>query len=423
MLINTNYSAISIVNYNSSKYKKNPNNNKPVSFSGVSFKNIRATDILKDFNTHYQNIQQKYQKQIEQAAKKFFSSGIIKEIKNYKIAELNGFNKAHELFIAEQNVIIDLHKEQLELLKQNNQNLDKITDLEKAIEIINKRKIKAEQIAKSKSQKEGFNSIAGYNAEQEILTQNFINLLAFERNGEFVDIPNGILFFGPNGNGKTTFAKAFAKSSDCNFEKVRGTGKTTEERQLSFFNSLIEKANKAKENFEKESDNQFTRTILLVDEFDGYANENSVILPNLKRFMQNCSKDYHCTIFATTNHPLEIVPAIRNENRMPIRVFLEPPNRENSIAVFKHYLQDFECNNINYNELADKILAVQPNKAYNNSQIENICNVCVENSDGPISQNDILYQINITDAGITKEDLLKFEKEKLLATTWVNIDE
>ena len=139
--------------------------------------------------------------------------------------------------------------------------------------------------------------------------------------------------------------------------------------------------------------------------------------------MQNCSKDYHCTIFATTNHPLEIVPAIRNENRMPIRVFLEPPNRENSIAVFKHYLQDFECNNINYNELADKILAVQPNKAYNNSQIENICNVCVENSDGPISQNDILYQINITDAGITKEDLLKFEKEKLLATTWVNIDE
>ena len=99
---------------------------------------------------------------------------------------------------------------------------------------------------------------------------------------------------------------------------------------------------------------------------------------------------------------------------MPIKVYLNPPNEDNIIAVLKHYLEveGVNCANIDYNKLADKILEVNPEKAYNNSQLESICNNSIEDVDGEITTSDLEYQISKTEPGITKEDLVKFEKEK-----------
>ena len=50
-------------------------------------------------------------------------------------------------------------------------------------------------------------------------------LLAKEKNGEEANIPSSILFFGPKGNGKTTFALAFAEEIGCERPvSVKGSG-------------------------------------------------------------------------------------------------------------------------------------------------------------------------------------------------------
>lgn len=52
-----------------------------------------------------------------------------------------------------------------------------------------------------------------------MLTQIGNSIIA-EKSGQPAEIPNGILFYGPKGNGKTLFAKSFAEQLDCNHIKV-----------------------------------------------------------------------------------------------------------------------------------------------------------------------------------------------------------
>ena len=118
-------------------------------------------------------------------------------------------------------------------------------------------------------------------------------------------------------------------------------------------------------------------------------------------------------MFATTNNPLNIPPAIRGTKRMPIKVAIDPPNKNNAALVFEHYLKD--CPNvnlakINLSELAKEICSVLPNRAYNNSQIEDICKECVKHCDN-VTQEDLLYYIRREEPGIDKADLEKYQNE------------
>ena len=396
------------LNYNKCKYQ-----NKKVNFTGVNIeKNLSKLEKADYFKSGLDDITQKYEK-LKANLTGWFQKRKRKALEEKEILEIKVFSKSQEEFIKQQDKNIELSRDILRLARLRNDNQEKINDLEAILRREEKIKEKTKLINKNKSQKEGFDSIAGYIDEKFILTTNFINKLPLEMAGECVELPNCILFFGPNGNGKTSFAKAFAKSAACEYSKIKGVGKTQEARQRSFFNALMNASNAAQEKFDKDN----IRTIILVDEFDGYANETSVILPELKGYMENCSEDFHCTLFATTNNPLKIASTIRDAKRIPIKVSIDPPDKNNIIEVFKHYLTGFDCEKIDYNELADVMLADMPNSAYNNSQIEQMCKNCIEEIDGKISQEDLLYQIKTNSPGITKDDLLKFQMEKNTLTT------
>ena len=279
---------------------------------------------------------------------------------------------------------------------------------------VKKVKEKLDSIANNKDKHKGFDSIAGYENEKFILTDNFINLLPLEESGANIEIPNGILFFGPTGNGKTSFAKAFAYSAKCNFAEAKSqrTARTKEEREKTFYDTLVANAKVAQQNFLETG----IRTIILVDEIDRCAYEDSSITPKLKRVLETCSDTYHSTVFATTNNPLAIPSPIRGSKRMPIKVCIDPPDEKNAALIFKHYLKN--CKNINldeidFDELAKHLCKVKPNRAYNNSQIESICNGCIANCD-TITQKDILYHIDRETPGIDKSDMDKYLKEKKL---------
>lgn len=409
---------------NLSLYKK-PYLNSNISFRGVSlgdFEDKEKSDVFDNDSYDGYDITKKFEEglaAIKLAAKQqrenvygFFKRRKIDVIDLCEDKEITGFLKAQKITIDEQEKIVELLKRNYEQLKASNAQAERLVEAQTALIMAEKKLEIAKEIAKNKDSHIGFDSIAGYDAEKFILTSSFINLVEEERSGQIVEIPNGILFFGPIGNGKTSFAKAFATSAGCNFEKAKpnSSARTKEAREESFYKDLLEKAKTAQEHFITTGQ----RTIILADEFDRYANKGSSVVPKLKRFLENCSENYHCTVFATTNNPLDIPAELRSERRMPIKVCLDPPDKINAALVFKHYLKDasnVEMSEINPEKLAEQICSVQPDSSYNNSQIEYICSECITKYD-KITQDVILREIENTEPAISNENMNKYRHEK-----------
>lgn len=410
------YKSISILN--SKSISKNI-------FKGVSlgtFDDKDKPDVFEKESDDGYDISKKFEEglaAIKLAAKKQRDNvyGLLKKRKIDMIQfgedkEVTGFLKAQKITIDEQQTIVELLKKEVERAKNDIVTQEKLQKAEQALIMAEKKLEVAKEIAKNKDSHVGFDSIAGYDAEKFILTSSFINLVEEERSGQIVDVPNSILFFGPIGNGKTSFAKAFAKSAGCEFEKAKpdSSARTKKEREDSFYKDLLAKAKTAQEHFLTTGQ----RTIILADEFDRYANEDSSIVPKLKRFLEGCSENYHCTIFATTNNPLDIPLELRAEKRMPIKVCIDPPDKVNAALVFKHYLNSItsvDISKIDFEQLAKETCSFLPDAALNNSQIEDICKKCAKEHD-TVTQNDLLYYIRIAEPSIDKEDLAKYKHEK-----------
>lgn len=415
------------VNFNKTLTYPNAINRK-IAFRGVSLGDFNGTDrfdytnsevgededVAKKFETSLKNIKDAC------AQKKKQVTGFFKKKKKAKIQKetddkISGFLRAQEISLETQSKVVDLLEEKCELLKKSNADKAQLEEAKKALLIATRiKQERAELIASNKSKHKGFDSIAGYEKEKFILTDSFINLLPLEAAGQDVEFPNSILFFGPIGNGKTSFAKAFANSANCNFVEAKSskTARNKDDREKSFYDNLLSNAKVAQQNFLDTG----KRTIILVDEIDRFAYEDSSINAKLKRFLETCSEDYHCTVFATTNNPMEIPSAIRGPKRMPIKVCIDPPDETNAALVFEHYLKDcdnIDLSKIDFNELAQTLCSVQPERAYNNSQIESICNECIESSD-TITQEDLIYHIKRETPGIDRESMAKYNEEKEL---------
>ncbi len=188
------------------------------------------------------------------------------------------------------------------------------------------------------SQLKGFDAIAGYEYEKAVLDKFFISEIKNERAGKEANVPGSILFFGPQGNGKTSFAKAFAQESEARVRNIptNSTCSKGKERFKIFLDKLYNEAKLAEEHYQKGDTNQ--RTIILIDEFDNVAGKNSTIRKELEKFMQTCFDKYHCTVFATTNYPEKIAMNLKKENSaFPYRVALDPPTADTKARVLEFY--------------------------------------------------------------------------------------
>lgn len=262
-----------------------------------------------------------------------------------------------------------------------------------------------EKLHKIDSQK-GFGKIGGYQVEKDALMETIGDSIILEKSGKEVEVPNGILFFGPQGCGKTTFAEAFAEQLGCrivNIEPARDDGQNLD--------NITNAAKEAEEKFKKDQ----IRTILNIDEFDVFVQDhrNNGIL---KAFMDKVSKKYHCTIFATTNYFERINQILMRDGRFDVKMPLAPANKQNVIEILKHFASEFIAPGVDLSECADKIVNVQNNEeAFSNARIVRFIKGVIteaEKAGRKITNTDLMEKLAELKPDIDKNALELFKKQR-----------
>lgn len=262
------------------------------------------------------------------------------------------------------------------------------------------------------SQYKGFDSIAGYEYEKAVLDRFFISEIKKERAGQEANVPGSVLFFGPQGNGKTSFAKAFAQEADARVEYIdtNSTRGKAKNRFDVFLDELLNEAKLAEEHYQKGGNNQ--RTILILDEFDNVAGKNSPITKELEKFLQKCSDKYHCTVFATTNYPERIAMNLKKENSaFPYRVALDPPSAADKAGVLEFYTRGREV------EALDIPAAVRKIEEKENIEESLFCNAFIKKiALGARNQEEMYKMIEKIHPNISKEELKTYHETVKLLT-------
>mgnify|MGYP004678403423 CR=1 FL=1 len=373
--------GFSINNYN---YKK------------ISFKGI--VDITRPYDQERERLREKTF--VWRRGKK------MSDISKQEAAAIKAYALAQEERLLEIRNINAQNKQLLEQAKLNNESAERIAELEAKLQKSEETlKIQTELAKVNKNV--GWGRIAGYDQEKTILTDEFINNLGLEKNGEKdLIFPNGILFFGPTGNGKTTFAKAFAEQTQCPLIEIPPF---TDDLRRELQDALTE----SKSNYTKNG----TRTIILMDEFDNFGSnepDNKRNVAALKAMMVDVAKKYKATMFLTTNNPLDIDSILLADSRCPIRVYLDPPNEDNMDSVLKYYLEGKTDNYINYDNLISELSENRGEGAYSNSRIKTVVESCYKETaklGRSITEGDLIAKIRSTLPDITKEHLDKYAND------------
>ncbi|MDD3012912.1 MAG: hypothetical protein PHC34_04345 [Candidatus Gastranaerophilales bacterium] len=86
---------------------------------------------------------------------------------------------------------------------------------------------------------------------------------------------------------------------------------------------------------------------------------------------------------------------LKNPDIFPVRISLDPPNKEDTKSILMHYLKGRTTGEVNYDLITDKLMETGKSRGgiYSNSQIEDICVRSQKEGKSGISQNDILEYI------------------------------
>ncbi|MBR2068239.1 MAG: ATP-binding protein [Candidatus Gastranaerophilales bacterium] len=259
--------------------------------------------------------------------------------------------------------------------------------------------------------RKGFDRIVGYDYEKEVLQKVFISRVKQERQGRDVGVYASILFFGPQENGKSSITRAVAQEAGCRMIELTPNSTDVEE-SFEYLEELTQKAQEAEENFKKDQ----VRTIIFIDEIDKVLNDDSPIQASLMKFIKNCSKDYHCTIFASTNNPLSMGFDVKDHRMFPIRMSIDTADDKTKKELFEHYLLDSDKEELDYEQIIQEIKNQEQaqNAQFSNGQIKLICSRLQKQSkEQKITTQDVLKAIQDFERtpDITQEVAQKFKKE------------
>lgn len=253
----------------------------------------------------------------------------------------------------------------------------------------------------------GFRDIAGMDKLKEELQKR---LLYFLKNPSIaheyrIDLPNGILLYGPPGCGKTFFAEKFAEESGFNYALVKASdlGSTWVHGTQGKIGMLFKEARAKRP------------CIICLDEFDAFAPKretitNSNLAGEVNEFLSqlnNCGRD-RVFVIATTNNPEIIDPAMLRSGRIDRCIYIPAPDSQARRAVFRICTEKRpHAEDIDYKLLASRT------EGYVTSDICGIVNDAAMNaaySRIPVSQSLLMQAIDNWKPTVSKALLEKHEE-------------
>ena len=198
----------------------------------------------------------------------------------------------------------------------------------------------------------GFADVAGMNALKEQLQSDVIDLLQNPEQAEALGlhVPNGLLFYGPPGCGKTYFAEKFAEELGCNYQYIKCSDVASpyihggQEKIAAVFNEARENA----------------PTILFFDEIEAMIKDRSKHTNvseagEVNEFLaqlNNCGQD-GVIVIGATNKPTEIDEAALRAGRLEYKYYIPQPDHETRKDLFRINLDKRKTDfGIDYDKLA-----------------------------------------------------------------------
>ena len=253
----------------------------------------------------------------------------------------------------------------------------------------------------------GFADVAGMTELKEQLQSDVINLLhnPEQAKGLGISIPNGLLFYGPPGCGKTFFAEKFAEETGFNYQYVRGSDVAS---------PYIDGGKGLIADIFKEA-RQNAPTILFLDEVDSLlrdrsAHNNATTAGAVNEFLtqlNNCGDD-GVLVIAATNKPLDIDEAALRAGRLELKFYIPQPDKETRKKMFQieigKRIYDF---GIDYDLLAEKTENYV--SADISLVIDTAARLAFRRKIGKITMDLLLEAISATKPSLTLEQIKKHE--------------
>ena len=198
----------------------------------------------------------------------------------------------------------------------------------------------------------GFADVAGMSVLKEQLRSDVIDLLKNPEQAEALGlhVPNGLLFYGPPGCGKTYFAEKFAEELGCNYRYIKCSDVASpfihggQEKIAAVFDEARENA----------------PTILFFDEIEAMIKDRSKHTNvseagEVNEFLtqlNNCGQD-GVIVIGATNKPTEIDKAALRAGRLEYKYYIPQPDNDTRKELFRINLSSRKTDfGIDYDKLA-----------------------------------------------------------------------
>ena len=198
----------------------------------------------------------------------------------------------------------------------------------------------------------GFADVAGMSVLKEQLQSDVIDLLKNPEQAEALGlhVPNGLLFYGPPGCGKTYFAEKFAEELGCNYRYIKCSDVASpfihggQEKIAAVFDEARENA----------------PTILFFDEIEDMIKDRSKHTNvseagEVNEFLtqlNNCGQD-GVIVIGATNKPTEIDKAALRAGRLEYKYYIPQPDNDTRKELFRINLSSRKTDfGIDYDKLA-----------------------------------------------------------------------